>query len=98
MTSTRDHPRSGIRKPPCAKTLAAVAPKNVLPLTAVITKILSESAEPIPARELGARVLATGYQTRIKDFTNVIWVAVSKLDNVENIAGRGYRLKNRKKS
>ncbi len=86
-----------IAKPASAK-MAAAAPMNALPLTAVITKILSQSAEPIPARELGARVLATGYQTQSKDFTNVIWVAVSKLDNVENIAGRGYRLKKGKKS
>jgi hypothetical protein len=64
----------------------------------MVTKILSESTEPIPAREFGKKVLATGYQTRSKDFTNVIWVAVSKLDNVENIAGRGYRLKKRKKA
>jgi hypothetical protein len=85
-------------KPTSVKMAAAAGSKNVLPLTAVITKILSESAEPILARELGARVLATGYQTRSKDFTNVIWVAVSKLDNVENVAGRGYRLKKKKKS
>ena len=87
-----------IAKPTSAKMAAATAAKNVLPLTAVITKLLSESVEPIPARELGARVLATGYQTKSKDFTNVIWVAVSKLDNVENVSGRGYRLKKRKKS
>jgi hypothetical protein len=91
-------PAKNVVKPASPKTPVAAAAKNVLPLTAVITKLLSESAEPIPARELGARVLATGYQTRSKDFTNVIWVAVSKLNNVENIAGRGYRLKTRKKS
>jgi hypothetical protein len=87
-----------VAKPASAKTAAAVASKNVQPLAALITKILSESAEPIPARELGRRVLSTGYQTNSKDFTNVIWVAVSKLDTVENVAGRGYRLKKKKKS
>ena len=91
-------PAKNVVKPASAKTLVEAASKNVLPLTAVITKILSESAEPISGRELAAKVLATGYQTKSKDFTNVIWVAVSKLDNVENIAGRGYRLKKKKKS
>jgi hypothetical protein len=52
----------------------------------------------MPARELGAKVLETGYQTKSKDFTNVIWVAVAKMNNVENVAGRGYRLKKAKKS
>jgi len=85
-------------KPDSKATTATAGSKNALPLTAVIAKILAESSEPIPGRELAARVLATGYQTQSKDFTNVIWVAVSKLDNVENIAGQGYRLKKRKKT
>jgi hypothetical protein len=91
-------PAKNVTKPASAMTPVVAAPNTALPLSAVITKILSESAEPIPARQLGERVLATGYQTKSKDFTNVIWVAVAKLDNVENIAGRGYRLKKRKKS
>ncbi len=85
-------PAKKVAKPASAKTPIVAASNTALPLSAVITKILSESTEPIPARELGERVLATGYQTRSKDFINVIWVAVSKLDDVENIAGRGYRL------
>jgi hypothetical protein len=80
-----------------AKTAPAAA-KSGPSLTSLIAKILGNSSEPVPARELGARVLATGYQTKSKDFTNVIWVAVAKMDNVENILGRGYRLKKGKKS
>lgn len=84
--------------PKAAATPAFAASKSGPSLTSVIAKILGESSEPVPARELAAKVLATGYQTKSKDFTNVIWVAVAKMDNVENVSGRGYRLKKGKKS
>jgi hypothetical protein len=77
---------------------ASAASKSGPSLTSLIAKILGGSSEPVPARELAAKVLATGYQTKSKDFTNVIWVAVAKMDNVENVSGRGYRLKKGKKS
>jgi hypothetical protein len=83
-------------KAPAAKPTAGA--QSGPSLTTLIEKILSKSSEPMPARELGAKVLATGYQTKSKDFTNVIWVAVAKMKNVENVAGRGYRLKKAKKS
>ena len=50
-------------------------------------------SEPIPGRELAEKVLASGYQTKSKDFLKVIWVGVGKMDNVENVPGKGYRLK-----
>ncbi len=83
--------------PKSPATTAPAAAKSAPSLTSLIAKILGESAEPVPARDLAAKVLATGYQTKSKDFTNVIWVAVAKMDNVENIAGQGYRLKKGKK-
>jgi hypothetical protein len=83
-------------KSPAAK--APVAAQGGPSLTSLIAKILSSTSEPVPARELATKVLATGYQTKSKDFTNVIWVAVAKMDNVENVSGRGYRLKKGKKS
>jgi hypothetical protein len=42
---------------------------------------------------LAEKALASGYQTKSKDFTNVIWVGIGKIPNVENVAGQGYRLK-----
>jgi hypothetical protein len=40
-------------------------------------------------------VLATGYESQSKDFTNLIWVTLGRMDNVENTKGQGYRLKKR---
>ena len=42
---------------------------------------------------LAEKVLASGYQTKSKDFTKVVSVGVWKMDNVENVPGKGYRLK-----
>jgi len=37
--------------------------------------------------------LATGYQTKSKDFTGVVWTALGQMNNVENVKGQGWRLK-----
>jgi hypothetical protein len=64
-------------------------------LAALLARLLAKSMRPLKARELAKQAKASGYQTKSKDFTNVIWVAVSKLPNVENVPGKGYRLKKR---
>ena len=77
-----------------AKTSSRPPPaESELSLPVVVTKILAESPEPIPAGQLAEKVLASGYQTKSKNFTDVIWVGVGKMDNVENVPGKGYRLK-----
>ena len=82
------------QKPTATKAMTST--QKAVPLSAVIEKILGEAKEPIPGRELAAKVLATGYQTNSQDFISVIRVAVSKMDNVDHVPGRGYRLKKRK--
>jgi hypothetical protein len=64
----------------------------------LLTKLLAKTTRPIKARELAEQALAAGYPTKSRDFTNVVWVAVGKLDNVENVKGQGYRLKRGKTS
>jgi hypothetical protein len=64
-------------------------------LQAVLTRILQKSDQPVPGSELARRVLATGYESQSKDFTNLIWVTLGRMDNVENTKGQGYRLKKR---
>jgi hypothetical protein len=76
-----------------AKTSLHAVSASALTLPAVVTKILAGSSEPISGRELAEKVLASGYQTKSKNFLNVIWVGVGKMDNVENVPGKGYRLK-----
>jgi hypothetical protein len=64
-------------------------------LREVLLSLLGKSRRPLSARELGQQVLASGYQTRSNDFTNVVWVALGKLPNVQNLPGKGWRLKRR---
>ena len=92
-------PASSPKAAPATKTAAKtpLAPaSNDQPLPAVVTKILAQSSQPLSARTLAEKVLATGYQTTSKNFTNVIWSGIGKMDNVENIPGKGYRLKKSK--
>ena len=76
-----------------ASTPSSPAFENELPLPEVVTQVLAKVSEPISARVLAEKVLATGYKTKSKDFINVIWAGVGKMDNVENVPGKGYRLK-----
>ncbi len=57
----------------------------------LLTRLLAESDRPLKARELAERALAAGYQTQSKDFVNVVWVALGKMD-VEKVPDQGYRL------
>jgi TolA-binding protein len=76
-----------------ATTIGPAASKSELALPALVTQILAKSQEPMTARQLAAKVLASGYQTKSKSFTDVIWAGVGKMKNVENVPGKGYRLK-----
>ena len=71
----------------------APAGDNQPPLPEVVTQVLAKTTEPLSARALAEKVLATGYKSKSKDFINVIWAGVGKMDNVENVQGKGYRLK-----
>lgn len=70
-------------------------PKGQPPLREVLTKLLQKSAQPLAARELTEQVLATGYQTTSPNLINSVWTMLGQMDNVENVAGKGYRLKKR---
>jgi hypothetical protein len=78
-----------------ATTAQAAAPVKQPSLREVLLSLLGKSRRPLSARELGEQVLASGYQTKSQDFTNVVWVALGKLPNVQNLPGQGWRLKRR---
>ena len=46
----------------------------------------------MPARDLAEQVLATGYMTTSKNFTDVVWTALAQM-KAENVKGKGWRLK-----
>jgi hypothetical protein len=95
----------GADKVPAAKAhrngMAAPAKKAAQPrlrkgqpsLRSLLTDLLQKSRKPVPARDLAERVLATGYQTTSKNFTDVVWTALGQLEGAENVKGQGWRLK-----
>jgi hypothetical protein len=66
---------------------------NRLPLRELVLELLRKNNRPMAAREVAEQALAAGYRTTSKDFTNVVWVALGRLNEVENLPGGGYRLK-----
>ena len=65
-------------------------------MPAAITQVLTKSARPLIARELAEKVRESGYQSKSKHFTRVVWAAVWNMDTVEHVKGKGYRLKKAK--
>jgi hypothetical protein len=82
-------PRGATARPPAAA-------EGATSLAAEVTKILARSGRPLSARALAEAVLASGYQTKSKDFPNVISACVGKMGSVEHVPGQGYRLKKAK--
>jgi hypothetical protein len=93
-TQTAGPKQATIKKPTTAPS--PVGAKSELTLAAAVTQVLAKSARPLLARELADKVLESGYQTKSKDFTKVVWGAVGNMDTVENVPGKGYRLKKAK--
>jgi hypothetical protein len=83
--------QAALKKPTSATT--PVGAKSDLTLPAVVTLVLARSTRPLLARELADKVLASGYQTKSKDFTKNVWAAIGSMATVEHVKGKGYRLK-----
>jgi hypothetical protein len=64
-------------------------------LRTLLVQSLGGSDRPMTARELADKVLQGGYKTESKQFVNVVWDALGKIKEVENVRGQGYRLKKR---
>jgi len=62
-------------------------------LREVLTQILKKMGAPLTGSELAQEVLKTGYQTDSTKFVNNVFVILGRMDNVEHVAGEGYRLK-----
>jgi hypothetical protein len=67
--------------------------KQQLPLRTLLTNLLAKSRRPLTARELADQVLASGYQTKSKNFMEVMWVALSQMKNIKKVPDKGYILK-----
>jgi hypothetical protein len=80
---------------PQPATQAKPVAQEKRPLRSILTDLLSTSKKPLPARELAEQVSALGYQTRSKNWINVVASMCSKMDDVEHVPDQGYRLKKR---
>jgi hypothetical protein len=78
-----------------APKAAAPARGEQRPLRVVLMDILKKSRQPLGSGQLAEKVLATGYRTNSGDFAGVVSVALTKLPELENVPGKGYRLKKR---
>jgi len=83
------------KAPKAPSTPPAEAGRGQSSLRLVLTRILQKSSKPLGGGELARRARAAGYQSQSKDFTNVVWVTLGKMDDVEHLPGKGYRLKKR---
>lgn len=61
-------------------------------LQSVLTSILSKSRKPLTAQELADQARVAGYESKSKDFKNVIWVTLGKM-GAEKVPDQGFRLK-----
>ena len=85
------HSRNGT--PPAKTPAAAPATRNGQPsLQSVLIGILTKSRKPLSAQELADQAHAGGYESKSKDFRNVVWTTLGKM-NVEKVPDKGFRLK-----
>ncbi len=63
------------------------------PLREVLTNILKKSSKLLSGSELAEQALAAGYRSNSPKFVDVVWAMLSKMDNVEHVPEKGYRLK-----
>jgi hypothetical protein len=94
------HGRTKVNKraaavPKAAPPKKAEGRQQPLSLRAMLTNLLARSKRPLTGRELGERALANGYQTASGDFLGVVSVTLARMDNIENVPGKGYQLTRR---
>jgi hypothetical protein len=88
---------SATRQAPVAKKPLGGKNQKKKSLKVVIQEVLANTSRPLNTEELAKQILLTGYQTKSKNFLNVIWVGIGDMANVERVA-EGYRLKKGKTS
>jgi hypothetical protein len=90
--STKPSSPNGKAQPAAAK-LADGQSRGAL--RSLLVQLVAGSNRPIKARELAEQVLKKGYKTESREFINVVWDALGKIDEIENVRGKGYQMKKR---
>src|SRR5262249_752496 len=68
-------------------------PTQQFPLRVLLTQILKKHGRLMTGSELASEALKAGYQTTSKRLVDAVWTALGTMDNVENVKGKGYRLR-----
>jgi hypothetical protein len=76
-----------------AEPAPRTAPAGRPSLRDLLTRLLRRARRPLKAQELAEQALKAGHQTSSKSFVDVVGVALSRMDNLERVPGRGYRLR-----
>jgi hypothetical protein len=95
VPAKRSRPTAGSRKGArkAARSTASGKRGQQPPLRVVLTELLQKARQPLTGGELAEQVAATGYQTKRKSLKDNVWAMLAVMDNVENLPGKGYRLK-----
>ncbi|HEY7422828.1 MAG TPA: hypothetical protein VH682_01080 [Gemmataceae bacterium] len=64
-------------------------------LRETVADVLTNSRKPLSTCELADQIRATGYHSGSKNFVKVVGIMLSKMENVERVPDKGYRLKKR---
>jgi hypothetical protein len=92
--------KAGGAKNPPKKDLAPnssgqVRSNGKMLLRPLLEEFLAKSQRPMKPKELAEMALARGYATESKNLGNVVGVLLTRMENVKNVPGEGYRLKKR---
>ncbi len=85
--------RPSATRPQAAATTKPVRRGSQPPLREVLTNLLKKSDKLLSGSELAERALAAGYRSNSPKFVDVVWAMLSKMDKVEHVPDKGYRLK-----
>jgi hypothetical protein len=88
--------RPSATRPKSAATTKPVPRGSQPPLREVLTNLLKKSNKLLSGSELAEQALAAGYRSNSPKFVDVVWAMLSKMDNVEHVPDKGYRLKKTK--
>ena len=105
MDNAQSPARSAAGSPPATLPVAPPTPATASngtvshprePLADVIRRTLRAAKQPITGPKLAQKILADGYVTTSKSFPRMVKGTLAKMTDVENVPGKGYRLKPKK--
>jgi hypothetical protein len=96
VSATKKANRPSATRPQAAATTKPLRRGSQPPLREVLTNLLKKSNKLLSGSELAEQALAAGYRSNSPKFVDVVWAMLSKMDNVEHVPDKGYRLKKTK--